>query len=460
MPRGPRKARASPTAPLGADPFVRLRTDRQLDDLVRQAAESSRRPYAALLGRLAGVSARLTEREARAIWEDVVEHRAALARTLGRDVHLRVAALDLVLRGSLPRPLSPPALLPPRTVSRLLRQARTDDLTGLPTRRVFTDHLAFELRQRQRRGLVVAVHDVDDLKRINDQHGHAAGDEVLRAIAVVWRRETRQGDLLSRIGGDEFAALFVDCDRRGATGVLARVVEGVEQASAQRGRLTVSIGIAEAGPADDDPERLLARADREMYAAKRPRQRRPAPVSAPEPRPLVVCATRSPRSGAWLREATAARGWPLYPALDRATFLALVRNLRPHLVACDVAFPPGGGHEALGRVLEMAPGATLCLIGDAEAEADGRFPVIAVPGPRDGFERLLDSVSLSRFSPLPAPRGASLDSLAAGVAATIAARTGRGPGMPPAAATADRRRGWEELARLEALLGGGDGQVV
>lgn len=106
---------------LKKDLFESARTDAQLARLVTRAVAAIPRPYSMLLCRLLGYYPRLAESESSKLWARIVEHRAALAQSLGRPVHLRVAALDLIAQGLMPGELGAPILLGPRVLRGILR---------------------------------------------------------------------------------------------------------------------------------------------------------------------------------------------------------------------------------------------------------------------------------------------------------------------------------------------------
>jgi diguanylate cyclase (GGDEF)-like protein len=131
-----------------------------------------------------------------------------------------------------------------------------------------------ELRRADRfnRDLAVLMLDIDFFKRINDRHGHAAGDEALRLFSRVLTKETREVDLLGRIGGEEFAIVLPETDFEAALLMAERVRAAVEQASfvfhhSAPISVTVSIGVSllQAG---DSLDSLLVRADNALYQAK------------------------------------------------------------------------------------------------------------------------------------------------------------------------------------------------
>jgi diguanylate cyclase (GGDEF)-like protein/PAS domain S-box-containing protein len=149
-----------------------------------------------------------------------------------------------------------------------------DPLTGLPNRRLALDRLAHALARRRREHIDVAIFvlDVDRFKIINDSFGHAAGDEVLLAIAPRLAAAVRGSDTVARLGGDEFVVICPDVDgARGATeaaGRLASAVGGALVLSTGEHSFTISTGIALAAGRQDTPESLLGNADAAMYRAK------------------------------------------------------------------------------------------------------------------------------------------------------------------------------------------------
>jgi len=151
--------------------------------------------------------------------------------------------------------------------------ATHDELTGLINRRRMAELMEAERQrcQRGRRPLVLALLDLDHFKLVNDQHGHAAGDEVLRAFAACVQGVLRSTDVLARWGGEEFMLMLYDADARGATELLERVRASVEAMEIDAGgsliRVTVSIGQA-LGEPGEPVERTLERADQALYRAK------------------------------------------------------------------------------------------------------------------------------------------------------------------------------------------------
>jgi diguanylate cyclase (GGDEF)-like protein/PAS domain S-box-containing protein len=149
-----------------------------------------------------------------------------------------------------------------------------DPLTGLPNRTLALDRLAQALARRRREHIDVAVFvlDVDGFKLINDSLGHAAGDEVLLALAPRLIDAVRTTDTVARLGGDEFVVICPDVDAaRGATDVAQRLADAVSRPlvlSSGEHFFTVSTGGTLAAGRDDTPESMLGDADAAMYRAK------------------------------------------------------------------------------------------------------------------------------------------------------------------------------------------------
>jgi diguanylate cyclase (GGDEF)-like protein len=253
------------------DPFDRATSDEDIERVVTAIAARSAMPYTEVLRRLVGVED-MNEAEARSFFASVVEHRRELESALGRPVHIRVAALDLLTTGpAKPRTRhdSHPIIVTPSLLEKAFEVATADGVTGLPQRAHFMNLLRHELRQRKRRSVCVAFVDLDGFKRVNDEHGHARGDEVLRMLAESARGSLREGDVLARIGGDEFAVLLLDASPAEADAALRRLRDRFEVLTAPLGT-SFSAGIAVAG-VGEPAERVMMRADQAMYRQKRSR---------------------------------------------------------------------------------------------------------------------------------------------------------------------------------------------
>jgi two-component system cell cycle response regulator len=160
--------------------------------------------------------------------------------------------------------------------SELARLSSVDALTGLRTRRYVQDLLALEVlrARRYRTGLVALLVDLDEFKRLNDAHGHPAGDAVLRGVAERMLRTLRATDTAGRWGGDELIVVMPHNEPQGAVVAAERWRQAVAAApfplpdGSQVGA-TLSIGVAALAPEHAAAADLVAAADRALYAAKR-----------------------------------------------------------------------------------------------------------------------------------------------------------------------------------------------
>jgi diguanylate cyclase (GGDEF)-like protein/PAS domain S-box-containing protein len=149
------------------------------------------------------------------------------------------------------------------------REAMTDALTGIANRRAVEEALRKEWARAERAGtpLSLAMFDIDHFKRVNDEHGHLAGDEVLKRVAASLSSAARLTDTVARWGGEEFLAVLpVGLD--GALAFCERVRGAIEGLSCPNvGRVTISAGVVQVGPAES-LENALERVDQRLYAAK------------------------------------------------------------------------------------------------------------------------------------------------------------------------------------------------
>ena len=152
----------------------------------------------------------------------------------------------------------------------------TDELTGLGNRRHIARFLAEEFREAQlsRNTLSLLFVDLDDFKNVNDEHGHSAGDLILRAAGHSLKETVREADLVGRAGGDEFVVILPDTDSQCASVVAHRIAEGFRDISVTVDStviagITASIGISAYPTNANTRKGLVEDADRSMYAAKR-----------------------------------------------------------------------------------------------------------------------------------------------------------------------------------------------
>ena len=150
-------------------------------------------------------------------------------------------------------------------------QAQTDSLTGLYNHRYFHERLRAELNRASRThdSTAVLMLDIDDFKRVNDVHGHGAGDQVLVALASTLRSTVRASDVVCRLGGEEFGIIMASCDAGDALGLARRIADHLEGTEFDpAGRLGLSIGISQGPEHAMNPRELIACAEAAMMTAK------------------------------------------------------------------------------------------------------------------------------------------------------------------------------------------------
>jgi diguanylate cyclase (GGDEF)-like protein len=160
--------------------------------------------------------------------------------------------------------------------------ATTDFLTSLPNARSLFLQLDAEVSRAKRSGqpLAIVVADLDGFKQVNDRYGHLEGNKVLRAVAAGLKSACRNYDCVARMGGDEFVILLPGANASDVATKALQLQNVVTQACRDLAvdSMTASVGVANYPVDGDDPERLLAEADRRMYNQKRARKSGAAPV--------------------------------------------------------------------------------------------------------------------------------------------------------------------------------------
>jgi diguanylate cyclase (GGDEF)-like protein len=160
------------------------------------------------------------------------------------------------------------------TMAKLAHRATTDSLTGLVTRRVFDEATtAAAAEPDPSHGTSLVLVDLDRFKSVNDRYGHQGGDEVLVQVSALLLESARQGDVVSRVGGDELALLMpgcrIDVAERRAKEIVTRVREqGITLSAGHVIHVSISAGLAHVPTHADDYPGLYAAADKALYAAK------------------------------------------------------------------------------------------------------------------------------------------------------------------------------------------------
>ncbi|MGC2412862.1 MAG: GGDEF domain-containing protein [Stellaceae bacterium] len=159
-------------------------------------------------------------------------------------------------------------------IASLERLADEDSLTGVANRRAFVRQLTRTIAFTHRYGVPASVvyFDLNNMKQINDAHGHPIGDAALRHLATVLRENIRSSDIVGRLGGDEFGVILAQTDEAQAHGKAAALAKAIAETPMRQGELTITISAAygvHAFSGTDDPQHAIEAADRAMYRQKR-----------------------------------------------------------------------------------------------------------------------------------------------------------------------------------------------
>lgn len=297
-----------------------------------------------------------------------------------------------------------------------------DELTGLHNRRGFVTLASQDLiiARRAKQSLLVAFGDLDDLKGINDNLGHAEGDTALRDVAGILRRTFREADLIARIGGDEYAVLVRNAEAGGVEVLRQRLSDQLtdfNRRAGRRYRISISLGFAHRAAASvTSVESLLNMADLALYQEKHRRDRethrgdasapRGVAPSAYEGRPIEILLVEDEPADVELTQRALTQAKlqnRLTVVTDGASALAFLRGeapheatVRPDVVLLDLNLPKLDGREVLEEMrqdphLRDIPVIILTGTNAEHAELGALRPDAFLTKPVD-FERLAQAV--------------------------------------------------------------------
>jgi diguanylate cyclase (GGDEF)-like protein len=260
------------------------------------------------------------------------------------------------------------------------REARQDPLTGLPNRAAFREACAraLALARRNREPLSLAILDLDRFKSVNDTHGHAIGDEVLRGVAAVLTQAFRGSDMAARWGGEEFVVLLPNTGQKGAVQSLERALDALRQKSftGKEGApfsVTFSAGVV-SYPDDATLEEAVNSADRLLYLAKVAGRNCVLGAEA-DSSPLgrkVIFASSDFTQAATARDFLAEAGLEVVfvPATSAAVHAAV--DATTAVIVLDVRVPALDGEELLRqlRPIAEAQSVSIVVLADSSAEQD------------------------------------------------------------------------------------------
>lgn len=214
----------------------------------------------------------LAPEKAKECWDRIIDHRQAMSEALGREVNLRTAVCDYFC--SISRTLKNPIVVEIHVFENKANSYKFDGLTGLYTRAFFDETLEREIARSKRyeSELSIIFFDLDDFKKINDRHGHQAGDKILKTVAEVIMSEIRTEDFPARYGGEEIVVILPQTGKLRAFVMGERIRERVASLRVKHENktieATVSGGLASFPIDATDVMNLIRYADKALYNAK------------------------------------------------------------------------------------------------------------------------------------------------------------------------------------------------
>ena len=212
-------------------------------------------------------SERYPEAQAAVMWTHIMTHKMFMSERLGRNVGIRVAAIDYLM--NVRKLLYAPRVIKSSDFRQTVKLARTDALTGLYNRRHFIEqsNRVLEAASRLKVPVTLMMSDLDNFKQFNDTHGHQAGDLLLQEVSRLVRGCVRNTDIVARYGGDEMSLLLPKATKVEAAPAAEKIRRQIEENCQEMG-VTISIGLAEFPSDANNRDDLIAAADEVLYRAK------------------------------------------------------------------------------------------------------------------------------------------------------------------------------------------------
>ncbi|MCC5814612.1 MAG: GGDEF domain-containing protein [Leptospira sp.] len=206
--------------------------------------------------------------EAKYLMEETFKTRIRMGECLNRPVDFRVALLDLILQKK--EFIKNPKVIEIKLYLEQEKKAMIDYLTGLYNKRYYEETMDREINQAKRysRSFSIILFDIDNFKLVNDTFGHSLGDEVLKILATILKKNVRKEDTLCRAGGEEFVIILPDTASEGARKVAEKIREAFHEETLNDSKLSLSGGIATYPNDGNNKSELFECADKAMYFSK------------------------------------------------------------------------------------------------------------------------------------------------------------------------------------------------
>jgi diguanylate cyclase (GGDEF)-like protein len=220
-------------------------------------------------------SLEMEEQEARNHYFRILENKYYLSEKMGRDIGIRVAALDYFQ--NIIKSLKNPKIMEISFFEQILKLSKEDPKTGCYNSKFISEFIVKEIKKakRHRLKLSLIMTDIDDFKSVNDNFGHLAGDKVLKEFCGILSKSARDEDIIARFGGDEFMVVLPQTNREGARCFAERTIAGCKKyfegkkEMTDKVNITFSCGIATYPDDALEYEGLVKAADNALYSAKR-----------------------------------------------------------------------------------------------------------------------------------------------------------------------------------------------
>ncbi len=203
------------------------------------------------------------------LWEEILTHKYNLSKVLNRNIEITVATLDYLT--NIKCRIENPKLIGEAFIGKIAELSSSDGLTKLYNRSYLLSKLKEELKRHKRYNTTFSfvIMDIDDLKRINDEHGHQKGDAVLIKLGGILNTSRRDLDICARYGGDELALVLPHTNGMKAMTISERIRKRINDCFRHDLAITISMGVSSCPDSSTDLDELIKKADDALYESKR-----------------------------------------------------------------------------------------------------------------------------------------------------------------------------------------------